>query len=62
MNDLLWGRYSPSICVGAKRKEIMGRPDQDHVSTPYVERQNLSMRMGCGASRRCLKPETASSR
>ena len=26
-------RYSPPVCVGAKRHEIMGRPDQDHVST-----------------------------
>ncbi|MGA2985244.1 MAG: IS1 family transposase [Terriglobia bacterium] len=39
-------RYSPAKCVGVGRKVIMGTPDQSHVSTSYVERQNLSMRMG----------------
>ena len=39
-------RYSPSTCVGAIKKPIKGRPDEDHISTSYVERQNLNMRMG----------------
>ena len=39
-------RYSPSVCYGAKKKRVMGKPDMAHVSTSYVERQNLTMRMG----------------
>ena len=39
-------RYSPAVCVSAEAKVIQGRPDMQHVSTSYVERQNLSMRMG----------------
>lgn len=40
------GRYSPPECIGAKKHEIEGRPDPAHISTSYVERQNLNMRMG----------------
>lgn len=40
------GRYSPAECIGAKPKTIMGNPDPKHVSTSYVERSNLSIRMG----------------
>ncbi len=39
-------RYSPAECVGIERKTIMGNPDPEHVSTSYIERQNLSMRIG----------------
>lgn len=39
-------RYSPPICVGAQKSEIRGTPDPEHISTSYVERQNVSMRMG----------------
>ena len=38
-------RYSPAICMGTKRAVISGNPDFNHVSTSYVERQNLTMRM-----------------
>lgn len=34
-----------SVVVGAKRETIMGRPDEQHISTSFVERQNLTMRM-----------------
>lgn len=38
-------RYSPAECISQKKKPISGSPDMNHVSTSYVERQNLTMRM-----------------
>lgn len=38
-------RYSPAECIGCERKKIAGNPDSKHISTSYVERQNLTMRM-----------------
>ena len=38
-------RYSPAICMGARKAVVSGKPDFAHVSTSYVERQNLTMRM-----------------
>lgn len=40
------GRYSPGECIGAEQRRVEGRPDKAHVSTSYVERQNLNLRMG----------------
>ena len=37
-------RYSPAVCTGAKKVPISGMPEKKHVSTSYVERQNLTMR------------------
>ncbi len=38
-------RYSPGECCGIRMESITGNPDPMHVSTSYVERQNLSARM-----------------
>src|ERR1039458_8678607 len=39
-------RYSPATCIGCRTGVLAGNPDPKYISTSYVERQNLSMRMG----------------
>ena len=44
--DAAKGRYSPAECVAARKTPIEGDPDEKHISTSYVERMNLGIRMG----------------
>ncbi len=39
-------RYSPAVCMGARKAKIIGKPKYEHVSTSICERNNLTMRMG----------------
>jgi len=39
-------RYSPAVCTSCEKKAVIGDPDPKHISTSYIERQNLTMRMG----------------
>lgn len=38
-------RYSPASCVGTRKVPVVGNPDMEELSTSYVERHNLTMRM-----------------
>jgi IS1 family transposase len=38
-------RYSPAECIGCEKKRVVGEPDPKYVSTSYVERANLTIRM-----------------
>src|SRR5207249_4438889 len=40
------GRYSPPECIGIKQKVLMGNPNAADISTSYIERSNLTVRMG----------------
>jgi len=39
-------RYSPGECCGTIKGAVCGNPDEKHISTSFIERQNLTVRMG----------------
>lgn len=41
------GKYSQPRCIGTRKQVRSGMPDKDLISTSYVERQNLTLRMSC---------------
>jgi hypothetical protein len=60
------GRYSPPHVVGAERTVIAGNPNQAHISTSMIERQNLTMRWftrrsGVGHTRNWRRPASPAS-
>jgi IS1 family transposase len=38
-------RYSPVVCMGSRAEAVTGNPERNHISTSFVERQNLTIRM-----------------
>jgi hypothetical protein len=45
-NESPESRYSAATCIGCRAGVLAGNPDPDYISTSFVERQKLSMRMG----------------
>lgn len=43
--EVMKGKYSPAECTGCRKRAVTGNPDKEEVSTSYIERQNLTVRM-----------------
>jgi len=43
--EAMKGKYSPAECTGCRKRAVTGNPDKEEVSTSYIERQNLTVRM-----------------
>jgi len=40
------GRYNPAVCTGSRKRRFEGKPSEEYISTCYVERMSLNIRMG----------------
>ena len=45
LGPVMEARYSPPVCIGARKKRVIGKPLRNLVSTSHIERQNLTVRM-----------------
>jgi len=59
-NDSFDANYSPGECMGTQTAVMQGNPDPKHISTSFVETQNLTMRMAMRRFTRLTTPTAKS--